>query len=234
MAINPATQVAASKIDTSDPTGYPYGKAQDILAPGDGKGTPRLALLVNDIFGFQQAMLKEASPEIVPSETPDKVGASQYLEALINIIVQNSAASVPDAEETVKGILELATQAETNAEADDLTAVTPLKLGAWATFKAFLGVTAEGSNANGEFVHFSNGLKLQWRESALNVLAGATAAVSFPIAFTTTTPFVVVMDTTRTDPQINVGYTARTASGFTASNSGSGSAKDFNWFAIGI
>lgn len=89
MAINPATQISPSKIDTSDPTGYPFGKAQDILAPGDGKGTPRLALVVNDIFGFQQALLKGASPQIVPSGTPDKVGASQYLEALINIIVQN-------------------------------------------------------------------------------------------------------------------------------------------------
>ena len=35
---------------------------------------------------------------------------------------------VPDASETVKGILELATQAETDAGTDDLRAVTPLKL----------------------------------------------------------------------------------------------------------
>jgi len=36
--------------------------------------------------------------------------------------------SVPDASETTKGILELATQVETDAGVDDLRAVTPLKL----------------------------------------------------------------------------------------------------------
>lgn len=35
---------------------------------------------------------------------------------------------IPDASETVKGVLELATQAETDAGSNDLTAVTPLKL----------------------------------------------------------------------------------------------------------
>ena len=39
-----------------------------------------------------------------------------------------ASGSVPDASETVKGILELATQAETDAGTDDTRAVTPLKL----------------------------------------------------------------------------------------------------------
>lgn len=38
--------------------------------------------------------------------------------------------TVPDASETVKGILEIATQGETDTGTDDLKAVTPLKLAA--------------------------------------------------------------------------------------------------------
>lgn len=40
--------------------------------------------------------------------------------------------TVPDASETERGIVELATQAETNAGTDDLRAITPLKLANWS------------------------------------------------------------------------------------------------------
>lgn len=49
-------------------------------------------------------------------------------------------AAVPDASETVKGKIELATQAETNAGADDLRAVTPLKLFSMAATETQRGV----------------------------------------------------------------------------------------------
>lgn len=175
MATNPATQIAASKIDTTDPA-YPYGKAQDILAPGDGKGTPRLAFLINDIFGFQQAMLKEASPEIVPSGTPDKVGASQYLEALINIIVQNGGGSVPDASETVKGILELADQTEADAGLDDLRAMTALKV-------ANRPQGGQSLTGNGYQI-FDGGLIIQWGSiaSAANTVNNIALPLTYPTA----------------------------------------------------
>lgn len=41
----------------------------------------------------------------------------------------NGAIVMPDASETVKGIVELATQAESDAGSDDTRAITPLKLG---------------------------------------------------------------------------------------------------------
>jgi len=67
------------QILTSDPA-YPLGKARNVAVPGDGTGTPWEALLVNDLFGFQQAMLDEAG--LTATNVPDKVGASQYLDAL--------------------------------------------------------------------------------------------------------------------------------------------------------
>lgn len=81
MAIIPETKYTG-KIKPSSAE-YPYGEARNITVPGDGTGTPWEAALVNDIFGFQQSLLEEA--EITPSGNPDKVGASQYLEAVKRI-----------------------------------------------------------------------------------------------------------------------------------------------------
>lgn len=101
MAINPKTQYPG-KIAPSTPE-YPYGKARNISTPGDGTGTPWEAALVNDIFGFQQALLSEAS--VVPSGNPDEVGDSQYLTALLSITSQrfDSLAAVISAENLVVG-----------------------------------------------------------------------------------------------------------------------------------
>lgn len=81
MSINPETEYAG-KISPSD-SDYPYGSARNITVPGDGKGTPWLASLVNDIFGFQQALLKQAG--IVPSGDADTSLVSQYLQSVIDV-----------------------------------------------------------------------------------------------------------------------------------------------------
>lgn len=78
MAIVPETKYAGKITPAS--ADYPYGEARNITLPGDGTGTPWEAGLVNDIFGFQQALLSAAS--IVPTGNPEKVGASQYLQSL--------------------------------------------------------------------------------------------------------------------------------------------------------
>lgn len=80
MSINPETQYPG-KINPSDAS-YPYGSARNITVPGDGTGTPWEAAIVNDLLGWQQALLTRAG--IVPSGSPDTVLASQYLEALIS------------------------------------------------------------------------------------------------------------------------------------------------------
>lgn len=78
MAINPSTKYPGQI--ASDPTNYPYGKAQNITLPGDGTGTPWEEALVNDIFGLQQKLLNAAG--ITPSGNPDTIVTSQYYEAL--------------------------------------------------------------------------------------------------------------------------------------------------------
>lgn len=78
MAIKPDTQYPGKVAPAT--AAFPYGSAQNITVPSDGTGTPWEAALVNDLFGMQQALLSDAG--IVPSGTPDEVGASQYLEAI--------------------------------------------------------------------------------------------------------------------------------------------------------
>src|ERR1700753_3460764 len=78
-------------------SGYPYGAAQNDLVEDDGTGTPYEKDLVNDVFGFQQALLAEAS--ITPSGEPDAVGASDYLNALkVVATAQANVAVVPSIE----------------------------------------------------------------------------------------------------------------------------------------
>lgn len=81
MAINPETQYPG-KIAPSSPD-YPFGQARNITIPSDGTGTPWEAALVNDLFGWQQALLTEAG--IVPTGSPEKATASQYLTAIVRV-----------------------------------------------------------------------------------------------------------------------------------------------------
>jgi hypothetical protein len=82
MAIRPKIQYGP-QVEAGDP-GYPYGKARNNSVPGDGSGTPYEEDLVNDIFGMQQSLLVEAG--VTPSGVPDKVGASDYLDAILQLI----------------------------------------------------------------------------------------------------------------------------------------------------
>lgn len=77
----------ALKLDTEFPgqstpgdANYPQGSARNVSAPGANDGTPLVARLVNDIYGFLQRLLDEAS--IVPSGDPDTVIDSDYFDAL--------------------------------------------------------------------------------------------------------------------------------------------------------
>jgi hypothetical protein len=87
MALIPSTRYPA-QIDTGQP-GYPQGKARNAGAFADGTGTPLEKDWVNDVFGMQQALLADAS--IVPSGSPDAVGASQYLAAVQSIAARAAA-----------------------------------------------------------------------------------------------------------------------------------------------
>lgn len=97
MAINPETQYPG-KIAPSTPD-YPYGAARNVTLPGDGTGTPWEAALVNDILGWQQALLSEAG--IVPTGNPEKATASQYLDALRAINKKDGLAPIVTAAEAI-------------------------------------------------------------------------------------------------------------------------------------
>lgn len=77
MAIEPKDEYGGQTL-TSD-AGYPFGKARNQIVEGDGVGTPFEEKWLNDLWGFLQSLLVEAS--ITPSGDPDEVGASQYMEA---------------------------------------------------------------------------------------------------------------------------------------------------------
>lgn len=82
MAINLLAQYP-TKVGPVVPDVWPYGEPRNITAPGDGTGTPWEAALVKDICGFQQALVTAAS--IVPSGTPEQVGGSEYLQAIVEL-----------------------------------------------------------------------------------------------------------------------------------------------------
>jgi hypothetical protein len=77
MALIPSSRYPG-QIDAA--AAYPQGKARNAGSYQDGTGTPLEKDWVNDQFGFQQALLADAG--IVPSGSPDQVGASQYLDAV--------------------------------------------------------------------------------------------------------------------------------------------------------
>lgn len=82
MALKPDTNFAG-KINPAT-AAYPYGSARNVTTQDDGTGTPFIDLLINDNFGWQQALLDEAG--IVPSGSPDSKTTSQYMQAFKKVL----------------------------------------------------------------------------------------------------------------------------------------------------
>lgn len=81
MALIPSVRYSG-QVETGD-AGYPQGKARNAGAFQDGTGTPLERDWLNDVWGFLQALLDRA--RITPSGTPDRVGASQYVDAVLAV-----------------------------------------------------------------------------------------------------------------------------------------------------
>lgn len=77
MAISPISKYPA-QVDTD--SHYPYGKARNKSGSSSNDGSPLEKDMLNDVWGFQQALLVSAG--IAPSGTPEASDASQYLSAL--------------------------------------------------------------------------------------------------------------------------------------------------------
>lgn len=67
---------------------YPYGSFRDRTTPTSKDGTKLQQDWANDMFSFQWRLLEEAG--MTPDGTVDTVGKSQYFDALIEVIKQNS------------------------------------------------------------------------------------------------------------------------------------------------
>lgn len=80
------------------------------------------------------------------------------------------------ATESLMGIAEIATQAETNAGTDDSRMVTPLKL------KTNIDSRFVNSKVQNGYTYLPNGLILQW---GFKSATGGTMTITFPIAFPT-------------------------------------------------
>ena len=89
MAINLSSNPTTSGRITAASADYPYGSSKDETSPGAGDGTPYFKARADDIFGYQQWLLKKAG--IVPSGTADTALVSQYGEAMLAIINELTA-----------------------------------------------------------------------------------------------------------------------------------------------
>jgi hypothetical protein len=79
--------------DNSDPA-YPGGKAVDTTNGDAEDGTPIKKDLVNDLNGTRQAIIVDAYGNFQVSNTPDRVGASDVLNALKIIMNNRTAAQI--------------------------------------------------------------------------------------------------------------------------------------------
>ena len=82
MAINPFVLYPTQM--TPPDTDFPvFGSAKDVSSPGGGDGTPWIKPIIDDQFGFQQAILTESN--ITPSGNSETALASDYLDGLKKI-----------------------------------------------------------------------------------------------------------------------------------------------------
>src|SRR5690606_28352006 len=97
---------------------YPQGSFKDRTAPDAKDGTYLQQDWANDQLAFFQSLMKEAG--LSANNIVDTVEASQYFDALEAIV----EAATPDATESTKGIIEIATTAEAQTLSADDRALT--------------------------------------------------------------------------------------------------------------
>lgn len=173
MSLNPQSEFPG-KINAAD-ANYPYGSAKNVSVAGDNTGTPFTARLLNDFWGFFQKLLTVAGN--TPSGNPDTVVASDYYNALVEVIQTEAPLySLPQATETVRGGAEIATSAEASAGTSDTVMLTPLKMANGMAGNAQL-------TANG-YQKLPGGLILQWGTTSA-LVSEQIVFVDLPIVFPT-------------------------------------------------
>ncbi len=109
MALIPQDRYPGGSIEGD--AGYPLGRARNITQPGDGTGYPWEQDGINDLLGFQQALLDAAG--ITPTGNPDAVGASQYLDAIRALTSKPSITVVASGATAHNDYFDLAVETET-------------------------------------------------------------------------------------------------------------------------
>ena len=123
MAINPSTNTTMTGRITAADSNYPYGSSKNETAVGAKDGTPYFKQRADDLFGLQQALLVAAG--ITPSGDADTAIASQYLQAMVELI-SGRASTYDDSGAADAYIFDLRTgQQAPAAYFDGMTATAP-------------------------------------------------------------------------------------------------------------
>lgn len=110
--------------------------------------------------------------------------------------------SAPSASESVAGIAEIATQAETDTGTDDLKIVTPLKLATWSNApKRYTTTIGDGSNTSYTVTHNLNTRRVK---VAITRVASPYDEVDVYWAATTVNTITVVFNSAPSSNQFNV------------------------------
>lgn len=133
-------------------TEYPQGSFKNRTAPGALDGSYLEQDWANDKEGFFQSLLDAAA--IAPNDSVDEVGDSQYYTALQAVIAAGLV--VPDASTTTKGIIEIATDAESASGASGGLSVPPSGLAAREAARRY--TSAQQLMPNGGTITLSHGL----------------------------------------------------------------------------
>ncbi|OZI78745.1 gp53-like domain-containing protein [Bordetella genomosp. 6] len=145
---------------------YPQGSFKNRTSPTAKDGTYLEQDWANDQLAFFQSLIKAAG--LTANGTVDIVGASQYFDALESIL----DAATPDATESIKGLIQIATSAEAQALINNAKVLTPKKLA-----DAFKGSNQSLMPAG--YQVYPGGQIKQWQ--FVDVANGAT--ITYPIPF---------------------------------------------------
>lgn len=160
---------------------YPNGSFKNRSAPGVLDGTPLDKAWANDKEGFFQGILAEAG--ITADGQPDKVGSSQYLDAL-KTVIGNEAPTPDQATESTPGIAKIATVSSASGFINNTDIITPERLA------SALGLRVGHTFSSNDWAPLPGGLIIQWGTTAS--LPAGVSTVTLPKPYSTSNLFTTI------------------------------------------